>query len=191
MIYELCQERLPIRLRRRRADGERRGYRGFTQVSRQIRAEFHPLYLKNQFWLKAYEVQKFVKENLPRSMGLDKTVTLVVNIRQRYSSKPLDILPVLLATAGRENIQVYFHCEAPRERLAESLNRVFQNRSRWQALISKVARIFLHHGLTIVFREKGFGEWAAGRDITSVSFWGQMGFKVQLQQYVLFAKLKD
>ena len=38
---------------------------------------------------------------------------------------------------------------------------------------------------------QGFGEWAAGRDITSVSFWGQMGFKVQLQQYVLFAKLKD
>lgn len=167
--------------RRRDVRYKRNGFRSLAQVSRHIRAEIYPLYMRNTFLVKVYQVPRFVVDVLPRSINLRET-TLKIDTRQRDHNKCLDILPALRSVVHREDIKVRFQCEGGDQELADRLTQACQQRSRWQAMICRVGHIYIIRDPVIMFKEKGLQEWKARTNITSQKFWAYLGFRTKAEK---------
>jgi hypothetical protein len=122
------------------------GLRYLTQTSRQIRKEFLPLYLKNQF-LHAYttpaSLRKFLR-SFVTPLPQDSEVELVIRIEFSYPN--LDLLPVFRSTAAenREGLRISFECKDWHSTTTKTLNLAVRQRSLWQGLISTVKRIICY-----------------------------------------------
>ena len=108
-------------MRRPAVRREGSGLRSLTQVSRQTRAEFYPLYLRNKFILRPSQVQKFFND-VALLADLKTTVTIVIDTTG-LGLNTVDILPFLLPTVGQEKDQFQFWCSSYQAGLEETLNK--------------------------------------------------------------------
>lgn len=130
--------RKPYATRRRK-----KGARSLTQVSRQIRNEFRPLYLKNQFRY-IYSTDSSLKKFLQSFLtGLPKNSKMKLVILFRTSCATEDFRPIfeLIAAAHEENHEVDFQCSDWHPTTAEIMTRAAQQKSLWREWTSQLKQI--------------------------------------------------
>ncbi|KAH8714087.1 hypothetical protein GQ44DRAFT_730639 [Phaeosphaeriaceae sp. PMI808] len=165
-------------------------YRSLTQLCTQIRAEFRPLYLTNTFSIPLSQSEDFVEDIIPRSQDLKDTFNLVIDIRQRSNTRPIDILPFLCSIVSQTEVHFHIQWKRPEKGLARILNKAFCcQRWWWEALMmGKVEHVYLRpnaNSLAIIFKDNGFEEWIMNMEIASKDFWHRLGFKARNQKHVL------
>ncbi|KAF2844165.1 hypothetical protein T440DRAFT_44326 [Plenodomus tracheiphilus IPT5] len=125
LIYEYClrPSGCTLKYQGTRRKYYRRGILSFTQVCRQVRTEFRPLYL-SAISVRLSEVEPYVQRFLPLSQSLEQPITVIVNIQQHHRTDLTVILPFLRSLASRKMIKIRFQCNHPGGKLAQSLGRV-------------------------------------------------------------------
>ncbi|KAF2818145.1 hypothetical protein CC86DRAFT_461225 [Ophiobolus disseminans] len=179
-VYEYClvPSGLKLKFKGGRCTDRDRSGASLTQVCKQIRNEFRPLYLGNIVYIRLSEAERFVQDFLPLSSNMKAHVKLPISIARRRGTNPLDILPLLRSVINRETITVRIECQGPGRRLARTLNRALRRRKQqWQALVWNVSNIYLwpfRDGLTIAFIQN-IDDWIEKRDIAEQKVWADLG----------------
>lgn len=114
---------------------------GLNLVSKQIRKEFYPLYLKSRFqyiYKTAPALKKFLRSFLTPH---PETIEIKLVIKFKYSTE--DFLPIfkLIAAKKWERHRISFQCEDWDSTTQEIMDRAFQQKDLWQGSTSKVQKI--------------------------------------------------
>jgi hypothetical protein len=166
--------------------GQHKGQRSLTQVSRQIRIEFLPLYSSNLFQ-HTYSSATALKKYLQCFLGTfpkNSKIKIVIFLELVYAA--LDFLRIfkLIDATCWEELEVSFRCEDKHSTIAETINRAIQQRSSWQGSILQVERIRLYHyndtRLTVHLVDD-YGNSRQDRDErkSASNVWSGLGFAVR------------
>lgn len=184
VVYEYGLSTTPIELRTRDVRRCPKGMRCLTQVSSLIRAEFLPLYLRNEFlhtYTSATSLRKFLGSFVPETLPQNSNIKLVIRIQfPPLASVLLQILRYTAST-GFEGRQVRFQCEDWHPTTIKTLNRAIQKRSLWQSSVSKIAQIVCYRHTDTP--PKVCLKWDVSRSrflrSNAVEVWESLGFTIE------------
>ncbi|UPX14884.1 uncharacterized protein EKO05_0005355 [Ascochyta rabiei] len=159
-----------------------KGLRSLTQVSRQIRTEFIPLYLTIQFqhtYSTAASLKKFLQSILI-ALPKDSKIELVIVLKFSYPA--LEFLPIfkLIVATYQEGLKVSFQCGDWHITTAEIMNRAIQQKTLWQGSTSQVKRIECYRKPTVHLLSGSYWSWKDKDDRSKAyDVWRSLGFIVK------------
>lgn len=89
-----------------------------THVCTQIRSEFRPLYLGDEYDVSISKVDRLVQAFFPLMQELKAPIKLAINIKRGRGTNPVQFLSFLRSIVSRKQIKVQFYCKGPGKTLA-------------------------------------------------------------------------
>jgi hypothetical protein len=175
----------PVTLNKPRATRQRnKGVFSLTQVSRQMRNEFHPLYLKNQFEYKytsTRALERFLR-GFSKTVPKDSKTKIVIVLK--WSCAVPDFLPIFKAAARRKRLEVSFRCEDQHPTIAEAMNQAIQQKPLWKKTTSRVRQITLdpHDRMQLLVHSTSspyHARRAIKKEKIASDVWSRLGFTVR------------